>query len=137
MHSHQDIPTPKEEKDSLNPCFNGRCTRTSGSNRFTYTPKFVLILVLMEDALARVAVLRAEQQYHVLILVLMEDALALIKKGGNTAKAVGLNPCFNGRCTRTYSKNIQHGKILSLNPCFNGRCTRTITEFSCSGNTDD
>ena len=40
--------------------------------------------------------------WRVLILVLMEDALAL---GGQFARKYtsdSLNPCFNGRCTRTY-----------------------------------
>ena len=36
----------------LNPCFNGRCTRTDISNLTVYLIP-VLILVLMEDALAR------------------------------------------------------------------------------------
>ena len=53
----------------------------------------------------------------------MEDALVppFIAVG---VAAIGLNPCFNGRCTRT----MQGGGlsfIPRLNPCFNGRCTRT------------
>ena len=60
---------------SLNPCCNGRCTRT-------------LTIMNTIDFL------------NVLILVVMEDALAL-----DLAKAklitLGLNPCCNGRCTRT------------------------------------
>ena len=38
----------------------------------------------------------------------------------------GLNPCFNGRCTRT-AKMVKNLVVrgVSLNPCFNGRCTRT------------
>ena len=56
----------------------------------------------MEDALAR----HSAQAYtptatSVLILVLMEDALALIVLLPFIAVGVGLNPCFNGRCTRT------------------------------------
>ena len=61
---------------SLNPCFNGRCTRT-----MTFIP-------LSNDS-------------TVLILVLMEDALVHIL-GQRVDTQVGcLNPCFNGRCTRT------------------------------------
>ena len=41
-----------EIMESLNPCFNGRCTRTDISNLTVYLIP-VLILVLMEDALAR------------------------------------------------------------------------------------
>ena len=44
-----------------------------------------------------------------------------------------LNPCFNGRCTRTYKflKNLGYAED-SLNPCFNGRCTRTFTNCQMS-----
>ena len=38
----------------------------------------------------------------------------------------GLNPCFNGRCTRTYIKTWMPKSMVCLNPCFNGRCTRTF-----------
>ena len=38
---------------SLNPCFNGRCTRTIGSKIQKAYIKVVLILVLMEDALVQ------------------------------------------------------------------------------------
>ena len=37
----------------------------------------------------------------VLILVLMEDALVLPMVEDEEIEDVGLNPCFNGRCTRT------------------------------------
>ena len=61
----------------LNPCFNGRCTRTFCPLHHCETLECVLILVLMEDA--------------------------LVHQLGQTFKVtgVGLNPCFNGRCTRT------------------------------------
>ena len=36
-----------------------------------------------------------------------------------------LNPCFNGRCTRTRAEMNGKKVFKSLNPCFNGRCTRT------------
>ena len=43
--------------------------------------KVVLILVLMEDALARLSVIPvSENEFEVLILVLMEDALAPYEK---------------------------------------------------------
>ena len=55
----------------------------------------------------------------------MEDALAQLTMTNFLNFKAGLNPCFNGRCTRTY--NLFAMKICnkSLNPCFNGRCTRT------------
>ena len=56
----------------------------------------------------------------------MEDALAL---GEIVLKyyflEVRLNPCCNGRCTRTqYGMSVQF-TLKGLNPCCNGRCTRT------------
>ena len=44
-----------------------------------------------------------------------------------------LNPCFNGRCTRTTVKKQKiEFTVVGLNPCFNGRCTRTqdISDFN-------
>ena len=61
----------------------------------------VLILVLMEDALARLFDHTTKiTQTKVLILVLMEDALAHMMCTHQTS-TTSLNPCFNGRCTRT------------------------------------
>ena len=56
----------------------------------------------------------------------MEDALAQLKTFLKKNKNNSLNPCFNGRCTRT-GFMVSLGVIThdSLNPCFNGRCTRT------------
>ena len=62
---------------SLNPCCNGRCTRTDANIRFGNPDDVVLILVVMEDALAHLVAYRAVAWYG------------------------GLNPCCNGRCTRT------------------------------------
>ena len=62
----------------------------------------VLILVLMEDALAQnFTRFFLEKVTAVLILVLMEDALAPLKATLTAKKFPSLNPCFNGRCTRT------------------------------------
>ena len=69
---------------------------------FTQKVKRVLILVVMEDALARVcSTVRKVHESRVLILVVMEDALALPNQGSNWRKQDCLNPCCNGRCTRT------------------------------------
>ena len=68
------------------------------------TTRRVLILVLMEDALVHVSEsITIKLNKDVLILVLMEDALVLliwVQKKVVFTKS--LNPCFNGRCTRTY-----------------------------------
>ncbi len=60
----------------LNPCCNGRCTRTNANDVESVKAQVVLILVVMEDALVP-----TQLNYHnykspdVLILVVMEDAL--------------------------------------------------------------
>ncbi len=66
--------------ESLNPCCNGRCTRTRSSIlKKAHILKKVLILVVMEDALAPAySVLCHTANKDVLILVVMEDALALL-----------------------------------------------------------
>ena len=65
--------------ESLNPCFNGRCTRTIFTFIFMVVKTLVLILVLMEDALAQKKIMKKMFFVAVLILVLMEDALARLK----------------------------------------------------------
>ena len=67
----------KPEPLSLNPCFNGRCTRTKEN--------YVRLGLTLD----------------VLILVLMEDALVHLFQHLVYDQPTSLNPCFNGRCTRT------------------------------------
>ncbi len=56
----------------------------------------------------------------------MEDALVLPLFFTLLGLSLSLNPCFNGRCTRTRPIDPELSEeIISLNPCFNGRCTRT------------
>ena len=50
--AHQFVDYKEHSYLSLNPCFNGRCTRTGGNKRSIKEAPWVLILVLMEDALA-------------------------------------------------------------------------------------
>ena len=73
----QDLkPTWCTAEECLNPCFNGRCTRTITATAANEVEMQVLILVLMEDALVPKAHIRLlPSQRRVLILVLMEDAL--------------------------------------------------------------
>ena len=87
----------------------------------------VLILVLMEDALAHgMSVQFTLKEGGVLILVLMEDALAQSRLQQQRQMRLSLNPCSNGRCTRTrkFATSLKD-LVTSLNPCSNGRCTRT------------
>ena len=84
---------------SLNPCSNGRCS-ASYSSRFSVEDSlWVLILVLMEDALRVCSRIRITQRYRVLILVLMEDALREYNLAGLVFLSWCLNPCSNGRCS--------------------------------------
>ena len=55
----------------------------------------------------------------------MEDALVQKNRVEDPKNYISLNPCFNGRCTRTKAGDIVRRITSSLNPCFNGRCTRT------------
>ena len=88
----------------------------------------------MEDALVLMSDLHYGHENIVLILVLMEDALVHVSYLSNLPHyLVSLNPCFNGRCTRTELKAIEEIYSVSLNPCFNGRCTRTNIQNSWIG----
>ncbi len=69
---------PKSSLHGLNPCFNGRCTRSSHERPFLSPSNMVLILVLMEDALGGGRSSGTQPLSEVLILVLMEDALGVI-----------------------------------------------------------
>ena len=72
---------------------------------------------------------RNEQFHSVLILVVMEDALAREHIRMIYIFYVCLNPCCNGRCTRTKLINAQEITSNGLNPCCNGRCTRTLPDL--------
>ena len=64
--------------------------------------KIVLILVLMEDALGDVTAKELQDAVTVLILVLMEDALGARPRADEILRVPqSLNPCFNGRCSRS------------------------------------
>ncbi len=60
----------------LNPCCNGRCTRTL-DRQIICKDNMVLILVVMEDALVPCFLFSFCMIVIVLILVVMEDALVL------------------------------------------------------------
>ncbi len=126
MHSEEKSSTVNAAPQlSLNPCFNGRCTRSVRFCNATDANQTVLILVLREDALGGLSTklvipvqnclnpcfngrctrrktlrLHSILMCRVLILVLMEDALGAASVPTNTPRSRSLNPCFNGRCTR-------------------------------------
>ena len=62
----------------------------------------------------------------VLILVVMEDGLVRRKTKLSKKSVEGLNPCCNGRWSRTNILVFLHLKVIGLNPCCNGRWSRTI-----------
>ena len=73
----------------------------------------VLILVVMEDALVLKSFGLSLQGTKVLILVVMEDALVHFVKEVKSILTNCLNPCCNGRCTRTIldsTRRKSHGK---------------------------
>ena len=84
----------------------------------------VLILVLMEDGLGPQRGCESGLHLSVLILVLMEDGLGLLKEAVRVVSTC-LNPCFNGRWSRTRGSRSK-SQTGCLNPCFNGRWSRTL-----------
>ena len=66
--------TIREVLSSLNPCFNGRYSRSWFLNQEAFSIQ-VLILVLMEDTLGDQEAFSIHEDELVLILVLMEDTL--------------------------------------------------------------
>ncbi len=97
----------KDEKDSLNPCFNGIWSRTVPDTK------------------------KRNGSQSVLILVLMEYGLGQVFEFSNGSMSVGLNPCFNGIWSRTKLSYVRSLQRLCLNPCFNGIWSRTkFKEFT-------
>ena len=74
----------------------------------------------MEDALAPDPSKQVGSNGYVLILVVMEDALALGQVVRPIVARDSLNPCCNGRCTRTMAKRDDFYGLE--------RCTRTSTK---------
>ena len=102
MHSHNNWQGKTLVYLGLNPCCNGRCTRTYDDAIVYGDAVLVLILVVMEDALAQGKKVVITGIFKVLILVVMEDALAPQVFKLNSPPKPSLNPCCNGRCTRTF-----------------------------------
>ena len=133
MHSHNSLSKELFELFRLNPCCNGRCTRTKCSQCLKTTKRFCLNPCCNG---------RCTRTFHYLLISLLE---------------VSLNPCCIGRCTRTIEYDKPNGKLhgvlilvvmedalaqlmasqrpslTSLNPCCNGRCTRTLYKLVCLG----
>ena len=67
----------------------------------------------MEDALALFKRSLYKIKIEVLILVLMEDALAPLEVLVLDLISKSLNPCFNGRCTRTHRLYLTSNRVES------------------------
>ena len=98
-----------------------------------YAPeRLVLILVVMEDGLELNKHLNIKLwQQFVLILVVMEDGLELLKLWLINQLKLSLNPCCNGRWSRTVAVSASQLTRRSLNPCCNGRWSRTPLQQCC------
>ena len=68
----------------------------------------------MEDALARYILNNIIKPACVLILVVMEDALAPMTHDIGQVNTHCLNPCCNGRCTRTQLDGETASEFLVL-----------------------
>ena len=111
-------------KSCLNPCCNGRWSRTTIQQWLPHRLRVlilvvmedglvlqpsisktltlqVLILVVMEDGLVPNTLAECMILHKVLILVVMEDGLVLAVSFPNTVELTSLNPCCNGRWSRT------------------------------------
>ena len=112
------------ERSSLNPCFNGRWSRTINwkydiQARLCLNPCF-------NGRWSRTSVYcTIFGGAVVLILVLMEDGLGRPSHYWDGNERSSLNPCFNGRWSRTINWKYDIQARLCLNPCFNGRWSRT------------
>ena len=56
----------------------------------------------------------------------MEYALEAASMNLSAEDEHGLNPCFNGICSRSFHDMMTMSRYaLRLNPCFNGICSRS------------
>ena len=86
---------------SLNPYFNGTCSKRLREKLLRIIRRLVLILILMEHAQ------RAQRKYSctnclskVLILILMEHAQRVKSYKMERLEVTSLNPYFNGTCSK-------------------------------------
>ena len=89
---------------SLNPCCNGRGSKATAINvALVFKGVKVLILVVMEEGQRLSArTCRKLDGLRVLILVVMEEGQRLIRLHSNRLVHQCLNPCCNGRGSKTY-----------------------------------
>ena len=83
----------------------------------------------MEDGLGPEYLAEVDRLRKVLILVLMEDGLGPLVVHTQT-ELLRLNPCFNGRWSRTLRATQNLTMMACLNPCFNGRWSRTVESIT-------
>ena len=111
----------------LNPCCNGRGSKTRDGQSSPLSRAQVLILVVMEEGQRPLTTLACLVQLLVLILVVMEEGQRLLHRPAGIHRITGLNPCCNGRGSKTSTKLFQALQRVSLNPCCNGRGSKTVS----------
>ena len=80
----------------------------------------------MEDTLGDTIFVTRKFNYCVLILVLMEDTLGEGDVFMVFGKVYCLNPCSNGRYSRSSTYISDFDYHICLNPCSNGRYSRRV-----------
>ena len=58
----------------------------------------------------------------------MGNALRAVQVYSNEIAYVGLNPCFNGKCSQRPYRVDRSFKNGSFNPCFNGKCSQSFED---------
>ena len=75
---------------------------------------FVLILILMEHAQRGDVKIHTDETGRVLILILMEHAQRALAAVINKKTKRGLNPYFNGTCSKRFCCSLYEGLILKV-----------------------
>ena len=83
--------------------------RQSASSDVAAYRRIVLILVVMEEG-QRLCTHHGwlHNEYMVLILVVMEEGQRLYEKVADARQSMSLNPCCNGRGSKTLHKDVLH-----------------------------
>ena len=91
------------------------------------TNSMVLILVVMEEGRRRPSKWNIMGYLQcVLILVVMEEGRRQKIKTITNNKGKSLNPCCNGRGSKTRTREVFQREQRGLNPCCNGRGSKTL-----------
>ena len=113
------------QRNRLNPYFNGTCSKSQHENSFLPSRFDVLILILMEHAQRGTEYKNPwSNNAEVLILILMEHAQRVWLSNAEAQRYLGLNPYFNGTCSKRKNLGSKEEQNSCLNPYFNGTCSK-------------